>query len=337
MNPTLSLPVNERERGSLTDTFGRRIDHIRISVTSACDLRCVYCRPSAKAGHEENSDNLSDTQRVEFIRYLYDRHGLSQVRLTGGEPLLYPQLSTLIAKIRRACPDLTLAVTTNGRLLSRFARDLRRAGLDRLNVSLDSLDGDCYRRMTGGSLKTVIAGLDAADDAGFPPPKINTVVLRDLNDAEVTRMAEWAIARGSEIRFLEAMPIGAAAEFNKAHFVAAAELRRRLAAEFVLSALATPPGATATRFRAISGALDGIIGTIAPVSEPFCSSCRRIRLTADGHLFPCLLDAFSVDMRPAWQRGCLDSVEVAERIDSAVRSKQKHGSVQPVQMIQLGG
>lgn len=337
LNPAMSLPVSERKRAPLTDAFGRRMDHIRISVTSACDLRCVYCRPGAKAGHEANGDDLSDTQRVEFIRYLYDRHGLSQVRLTGGEPLLYPKLSTLVAKIRHDCPDLTMAVTTNGRLLSRFARDLRNAGLDRLNVSLDSLDENCYRRMTGGSLSQVIAGLDAAGDAGFPPPKINTVVLRDLNDAEVTRMAEWAIARGSEIRFLEAMPIGAAGAFNKAHFVAASESRRRLAADFALTALATPPGATATRFRAISGALDGIIGTIAPVSEPFCSSCRRIRLTADGHLFPCLLDAFSVDMRPVWRSGCLNPVEVAARLDSAVRSKQERGSVQPVQMIQLGG
>lgn len=191
--------------------------------------------------------------------------------------------------------------------------------------------------MTGGSLGRVIAGLDAAGAAGFPPPKINTVVLRDLNDAEVTHMAKWSIARGSEIRFLEAMPIGAAGAFNKAHFVAAAELRRRLAVDFELTPLPTPPGATATRFRAISGPLDGVIGTIAPVSEPFCSSCRRIRLTADGQLYPCLLDAFCIDVRPAWRSGVLDSVDVAERIDSAVRSKQRHGSIQPVQMIQLGG
>jgi len=334
---SVSKPIGVRYREPLTDAFGRRIDHLRLSVTSACDLRCVYCRPNARSVHDHRRGDLTDGQRIDFIRYLHERHGLSQVRLTGGEPLLYPRLPQLIASIRKACPELTLAVTTNGRLLVRNAEALRNAGLDRLNVSLDSLDAARYQCITGGRLSDVLQGLDVACEAGFPPPKINTVVLRDLNDADVSSIAKWAIARGSEIRFLEAMPIGPAGAFNKQHFVSAADVRRRLSADFDLSPLPSPPGSTATRYRATAGMLNGIIATIAPVSEPFCSSCRRIRLTADGRLFPCLLGQFNVDIRSALDNGRWDAQALTERLGTAVRSKPERGSVQPVQMIQLGG
>lgn len=334
------LLMNDNRAGTpdpLIDAFGRRIDHLRMSVTSACDLKCIYCRPNARSVYGKPGLDLNDGQRIEFVRYLYDHHGLSHLRLTGGEPLLYPPLPRLIESIRAACPELSLAVTTNGRRLSRVAQSLRSAGLDRLNLSLDSLNADCYQKITGGRLSDVLEGLRVASEAGFPSPKINTVVLRGLNDAEVQNMARWAIAHGSEIRFLEAMPIGPAGPFNRARFVSAFDIRRQLSASFELTPIPSSPGATASRFRATSGGLQGIIGTIAPVTEPFCSSCRRIRLTADGKLFPCLLGKFHVDVRSAWRDGHLDRESLGEQIQNAAESKQQRGTVQTVQMIQLGG
>lgn len=280
---------------------------------------------------------MSDQQRVDFIRLLYDQHGLSQVRITGGEPLLHAGLAELVNSIKQACPGISVALTTNGRLLSRHAPSLRQAGLDRLNVSVDSLNEACYRRITGGRLADVLESLDAARAAGFPEPKINTVVLRGLNDGEVVSLAHWALARGAEIRFLEAMPIGAASAFNGNRFVAASDVRCRLRTRFELTPVASAPGSTATRHRATAERIDGIIGTIAPISEPFCSSCRRIRLTADGRLFPCLLDRNHVDVRNAWRDGRMDHKAITELLATATQAKRERGSVQHMEMIQLGG
>jgi len=321
----------------LIDSVGRVIDRLRLSVTSACDLRCMYCRPVEKNARVHACGDLSDQQRLDLVLFLYDRYGLTQVRLTGGEPLLYPLLSGLIESIRRHCPDITIAVTTNGRLLSRQAASLRQAGLDQLNVSVDSLDEPCYRLITGGRLADVLEGLDAACHAGFPEPKINTVVLRGINDLEVVDLTRWALARGAEIRFLETMPIGPAGESNREKLVSAAEVRRRLESVFTLMPIASAPGSTATRYRATADGVSGIIGTIAPVTEPFCHSCRRIRITADGRLYPCLLDSMSVDMRTAWRHGQLDRDAISEMLGAAVRSKRERGSVQRVAMVQLGG
>jgi len=323
--------------GALLDSFGRRIDHLRLSVTSECDLRCVYCRPAAKASEVIRGDALNEEQRVDLVRYLHQRFGLAQARITGGEPLVFDGLASLVGKIRRAVPAVTIAMTTNGRLLSRCAGELRRAGLDRLNVSLDSLDAEAYRRLTGGRLGDVLAGLDAAADAGFAPPKINAVVLRGFNDGEVTELAVWAMRRGSEIRFLEAMPIGPAGEANRRAFVSGGEVRSRLGERFTLTPLPSEVGQTAKRFRATDGATTGIVGTIAPVTESFCSDCRRVRVTADGRLFPCLLDHRSVDLRPAWGNGCLDEAVLEEHVLQAVGAKQIRGTVQPTPMIALGG
>lgn len=319
--------------GKLEDLYGRRIDHLRISVTSACDLRCIYCRPAQS--NVEASD-ISDSQRLEFIRFLYDRYGLSQVRITGGEPLLYGRLPQLIETIKHGCPGIRVALTSNGRMFSQCARALRRAGLDRWNLSLDSLDEATYRRITGGRLPNVLRGLDDARSKGFPPPKINTVVLRGINDREVVDLASWAISHGSEIRFLEAMPIGPTGIFNKQHFVPASEVRSRLAVHFDLTPVTSPRGSTASRFMAVSKTLMGIVGTIAPITEPFCSSCRRIRLTADGRLFPCLLDRFSVDIRAGWNGG-FDQKAMTRLLELASRSKRESGTAQSVSMIQLGG
>lgn len=329
-------PPKRAAATGLVDAFGRRIDHLRLSVTSACDLRCLYCRPAPAAAMCDGA-RLSDAQRVEFVRLLVDRFGLTQVRLTGGEPLLHPSLLTLIADLRRAAPSIELALTTNGRRLSTLAHGLRSAGLDRLNVSLDSLDEARYRHITGGKLADVLNGLEAADRAGFPPPRINTVALKNGNDVELEAMAAWALRRGYEIRFLEAMPIGAAAEFNRRHFLPASEIRHLLGQSFQLHELPGRQGETAVWYEVTSAGVSGRLGIIAPVTQSFCGGCRRIRLTADGRLFPCLLDRRSVDISTACSHGTLDSATATTLVLQAVGAKPMRGTSQPVPMISLGG
>jgi GTP 3',8-cyclase len=324
------------QANSLTDRFGRRIDHLRLSVTSACDLRCVYCRPTA-ASASCGQNKVSDKQRVAFVRFLVERFGLSQVRLTGGEPLIYPSIVPLIGQIRDAAPGVELALTTNGRRLGPLAHDLRSAGLNRLNVSLDSLTKEGYRRITGGRLADVLSGLDAAIEAGFPPPKINTVVLKHHNDGELVDIVQWALSRGFEIRFLEAMPIGPAADFNRQHFFSAAAIRRSLSRVYRLSPLPQAHGETAVRYDITGASVSGRIGIIAPVTHPFCGGCRRIRLTADGRLFPCLLDKRHVAMHDAWTEGRFDPQAAAKLVLAAVEQKQARGYIQPVPMVALGG
>ena len=321
----------------LIDGCGRRIDSLRLSVTSACDLKCIYCRPEREDQADGPVGALSDAQRVEFVRFLHAYYGLRQVRVTGGEPLLYSKVVSLIASLRQAVPDMTIAMTTNGQRLYNMRFDLRRAGLDRLNVSLDSIDPDRYRQLTGASVEGVLNGLASARAAGFDPPKINTVVLRGMNDDDLPTIAEWAMSHGYEIRFLEAMPIGPVADVNRRLFVPAAEIRSRLAEQFELRPLAYAMGETARLFEARNENYSGVVGFINPVTEPFCSGCTRIRLTADGRLFPCLLDDRSVDVAPLWRDGTLDPVAADLLIRSALADKKPQGSSQGVPMIKLGG
>jgi len=335
----LNDPVPDKfKRGrSLVDRYGRWIDHLRLSVTAHCDLRCVYCRPDATQRLNCPAHELSDEQRAEFVCFLYDEFGLTQVRITGGEPLLHTGVASLIETIRRSAPELNIAMTTNGRLLAGRCKELRSAGLDRLNVSVDSIDAERYRRMTGGNLRDVLAGLDAAVAAGFPPARINVVVLRGHNDAEVVDLVRWAFSRGSEIRFLEAMPIGPGAEVSRRGFVSAADVRRRIAEHFALTPLPIGHGETARRWLATNGQTRGIVATIAPVTEPFCSECRRLRLTADGRLFPCLLDNRCEDLESTWSAGSFNSERASRIVLSAVRQKHFNGAGQATAMVALGG
>jgi len=320
----------------MIDGHGRTIDHLRLSVTSACNLKCLYCRPGT--GSSKCRSNLSDTQRLEFIEYLYERRGLRQLRLTGGEPLLHKSIVELVARIRNAAPNLSLAMTTNGQTLSKFAIDLRRAGLDRLNISLDTLDPQRYESLAGGRVDRVIRGIDAAIDAGFPPPKLNSVVLRGYNDEQLVNLTEWAFERSMEIRFLEAMPIGPAAYFNRRYFVSASEIRKILADRYHLTSIPRNRGETATRFHAVRSAVGGTIGIIAPMSESFCGQCRRMRLTADGKLFPCLLDSRYQDISPCWQHSAFQVNWADELIDQSIAGKKLTGEFQQESaMVTLGG
>lgn len=301
-------------------------------------MSCAYCRPRGKSDSPSYSFALTDAQRVDLVRFLHEQFGLAQVRITGGEPLLHAGLADLIASLRQAAPDLMLAMTTNGALLADRAVALREAGLDRLNLSLDSLDPRQYQSITGSSIHRVLAGLEAAVEAGFPPPKINAVVLRGINDKELVALAQWAFERHSEIRFLEAMPIGPAAAANRERFVSAMTIRCILAAAFTLTPLATRPGETARRYLACKGRHQGVVGIIAPVTESFCGQCRRIRVTADGMLFPCLLDSRYSDLRPAWGGVGFCRQTARRLVMEAVSAKRPTGPRhQIVSMITLGG
>lgn len=331
-----ALPQIDANGPGLVDACGRTIDHLRVSVTSACELRCIYCRPQVRIAHEDQE--LSDQQRLELIRFLHERYGLAQVRITGGEPLLYPRLVSLVAALHRTVPDVGIAMTTNGRRLPACATALRSAGLQRLNISLDALDAQRYRQITGGSLEDALAGIAAARSAGFPPPKINTVVLRGVNERELVALTEWSYSQGSEIRFLEAMPIGAAAEVNRRGFVPGAEVLDRLSESFNLTPIQRRLGETAQRYHAVGKNGAGYLGLIAPISEPFCNCCRRIRLTADGRLFPCLLDSQFVDLHCVWHNGKLCRETAAALIEAAAAIKQPEGPQrQTAAMVTLGG
>ncbi len=338
----LTVPVfkpHPRDRSAgLIDGCGRRIDHLRMSVISTCDLRCIYCQPGEQSTQSNARTTLSDEHRLEFIRFLHDRYGLLHVRITGGEPLLYRGVVSLIAAIRRTFANMSIAMTTSGQHLYNKGFELRRAGLNRLNVSLDSLDPDRYRRITGGTLENVLTGLESARFVGFEPPKINTVVLRGVNDDEVVELARWALSRGSEIRFLEAMPIGPAAKTNRLAFVSAARIKGELARHFELTPLTREHGETARRYRAVGKECSGVIGLISPISDPFCGQCRRIRITAEGRLFPCLLDSQSVDLSTAWREGSFSHARAERLMQSAVSAKKPSGNRgQATAMVTLGG
>jgi len=330
--------LESRGRAELRDGCGRQIDHLRLSVTAQCDLRCVYCRPGSGRPGSLGGDALTDEQRIELLRAWQRHFGLRQLRITGGEPLLHPRIAEFVAQARRALPGVVLAMTTNGQRLSGAAEPLRRAGLDRLNVSLDSLDPPTYAAITGGDVQRVLDGLTAARAAGFTGVRINVVVLRGLNDGELGELVSWAVGAGFELRLLELMPIGPRAERQRRLFVPVAEIIQRVRCAATLTPLPAEPGRTAQRFHASSGDRVGVVGIIASMTQPFCADCGRVRITADGRLYSCLLDERYADLRPIWEGECLDEQRMVDAIQRAVSHKQRAGPrQQQTAMTVLGG
>jgi cyclic pyranopterin phosphate synthase len=270
---------------------------LRLSVTSRCQLRCRYCAPAD--GLAGPPAALASDEIIDFVRALGRHYPLRKVHLTGGEPLTRPDILALVAALaRKGAADL--ALTTNGHRLATMAADLRRAGLGRVNISLDSLDPDTYRRLTRGArLAPVIAGIEAACRAGFAPIKLNMVVLRGINDHEVAEVVRWGLERGCQVRLLELMPIGVARPHFDEWFLSTAEVRERLAGHFDLQPVAGAAGESSRNFMARGEKAGGIVGFISPCSDSFCSGCRRLRLTAEGRLLGCLAQPDGVDVRTA--------------------------------------
>ncbi len=292
---------------------------LRISVTDRCQLRCLYCMPPEGVPKRDHQDILRFEEIVRFVRVLKSHYELSKVHITGGEPLVRPGIVKLVEMLATEGVE-DLALTTNGQCLGPMARDLKLAGLDRVNISLDSLDEKTYALLTrGGQLKCTLEGIQAALREGFSPVKLNTVVLRGRNDAEVTNMTHWAIEHHCRIRFLELMPIGCAKENFQNWFVPASEVRTRLERLFTLTAFAHRAGRSSRNFLACdSHGLQGVIGFISPQSEPFCRECRRVRLTSTGQLIACLARGRDLDVRDLLQG---DAQHIERAVDKILDSK----------------
>lgn len=276
----------------LIDRFGRRINYLRLSVTDRCNLNCIYCRPLGTK--QPPSNNGLSRQEIITVVHAATQLGISHIRLTGGEPLLRADLPELVGELS-SIPGVTdLSLTTNGQLLSDLAQELAAAGLQRVNISLDSLEPGCYSLLTGGgSLQRVWAGIHASRQAGLAPVKLNVVLISGYNDTEVTDFAQLARERGMHVRFIELMPMGAAAAVADALFYSADAARRQVDAQLGCHSQPGPGPASVWQLGR------GTVGFIAAVSDPPCASCNRLRVTARGTLRPCLTSDIELDLTAA--------------------------------------
>ncbi|MFM2310019.1 MAG: hypothetical protein RLY87_2141 [Chloroflexota bacterium] len=301
------------------DNFGRRIDYLRISLTDRCNLRCVYCMPEVGMQFMPKDELLTNEELLRVVNACA-QVGFRKIRLTGGEPTLRRDLVSLVGAIK-AVPGIEhIAMTTNAVKLAPIAQALKSAGLDRVNISIDSLDPERFKRMTrGAKFSDVWDGIHAAEAAGLTPIKLNMVVVRGLNEHDVIDMAALTLSHDWDIRFIEVMPLTGIAEVANDGVIPSAELIRGIEGEFGPlhdhGMFAADP---AHRYQ-IHGAR-GHLGFISSVSEPFCSTCNRMRLTADGRLHLCLLRDDEVDLRGALRSGC-DDAELMQIIRHAVAIK----------------
>jgi len=304
----------------LVDTQGRVVRDLRISVTDRCNLRCVYCMPAEGMPWLPKGELLTYEEITRFARVCLSL-GVTGIRLTGGEPTVRADLAVLVRMLSGLAPDLDLSLTTNGLKLVAMADELREAGLRRVNVSLDTLDPERFRRIARRDRHhEVVAGLEAARRAGLAPIKVNAVLMRDFNEDEAVPLARWARDHGYELRFIEWMPLDFGHTWDRRKLVPAAEILARLGAELPLHpARVTDPSAPATLYRYADGI--GSIGVIASVTRPFCGHCDRIRLTADGQIRTCLFALKEHDFRRAMRAGASDE-EIADMLRAAVWRKE---------------
>ena len=277
------------------DRFGRSISYLRISLTDHCNLRCVYCMPEDMT-FRPNADLMQDDEIILFTR-LFARLGFHKFRLTGGEPTIRAHVVDLVREISNTPGVRSLSMTTNGVLLSRLAHPLARAGLQRVNISLDTLDSDKFHRLTRwGKLEDVWEGIEAAENAGLTPIKINAVLVQGYNEADVVELARLTLDHPWQVRFIEMMPFGGATDLQTSHVVRAEEMQIRI--QNALGPMETANGGKLdgeARLFHLPGA-KGDLGFISSVTQPFCASCTRARLTADGRLRLCLLREGEVDL-----------------------------------------
>ncbi|MBZ5503311.1 MAG: GTP 3',8-cyclase MoaA [Acidobacteriia bacterium] len=302
----------------LVDKFGRQITDVRVSVTDRCNFRCVYCRSANPENHMPSRDLLEWEEYERLVRLLIGM-GIRKVRVTGGEPLVRPGIEDFIARVK-ALGAADVSMTTNAYLLAERCKRLAAAGMDRINISLDSLDRDKFERVTRTrTFDQVIAGIDAAQASRLRPVKVNAVLVRGLNDDEVEAFAAFARDRDLIMRFIEFMPLDADRVWTRDLVVPAAEVYQRIAARWPLVPVAHERSETARKYRFADGR--GEIGLIASVTEPFCGACSRIRLTADGKLRTCLFSREDHDLKPFLRGGASDD-ELSEAIVSIVMNKE---------------
>ncbi|HKS09225.1 MAG TPA: GTP 3',8-cyclase MoaA [Pyrinomonadaceae bacterium] len=307
----------------LRDSYGRAIRDLRVSLTDRCNFRCFYCLPHGEPPIAPKEQMLS-FEEIEYVCEIFVSLGIEKLRLTGGEPMLRRDIETIIRKLSRfkTAGLIDLALTTNGYFLPERARSLKEAGLDRVTISLDSLKGDVFKRMTGVDvLEKVLAGIAAAKEAGLEPIKINAVIVRGHNETEVADFAAFAREHDVKMRFIEFMPLDSGHEWSRADVVSGKEIRERISERFLLVKVDMARGSeTSSRYRFADGA-PGEIGIIAPVTEPFCGACSRIRLTADGQIRTCLFSTVEHSLRDVLRSGA-SRAEIVEYIESVILKKE---------------
>ncbi|MFF0905725.1 UNVERIFIED_CONTAM: GTP 3',8-cyclase MoaA [Kocuria sp. CPCC 205316] len=327
----------------LTDRHGRRATDLRLSVIDKCNLRCTYCMPATGLPWLPAAQLMTPGEIARLVRIGVAELGITELRLTGGEPLVRADLEDIVAGVRTAHPELPVSLTTNGIGLAARAQTLAAAGLSRINISLDSLDAATFRTLARRDrLAEVLAGAEAAAAAGLTPVKINAVLMRGVNDHEAPDLLAWALAHGFALRFIEQMPLDADHGWTRAEMVTAAQIRHRLGERFRLAPHpgardgapaelwdvhplpTTPdtPGFPETPVAA-PGAEDpplGTVGVIASVTEPFCADCKRTRITAEGRIRSCLFSHEEVELLPLLRAGATDA-QLAERWRAAMWTK----------------
>jgi cyclic pyranopterin phosphate synthase len=305
----------------LTDAYGRVATDLRVSLTDRCNLRCAYCMPPEGLDWLPAPEVLTGDEIIRLITVGVETLGIREVRFTGGEPLLRRDLADIVAATAALDPRPDISLTTNGIGLDRRAVGLKAAGLDRINVSLDTLRPEVFRKLTRRDrLDDVLTGLAAAAAAGLTPVKVNAVLMRDLNDDEAPELLAYCLARGYELRFIEQMPLDAQHGWKRTEMVASGEVLASLSAAFELSEdIEHLRGAAPAETFLVNGG-PARVGVIAAVTRPFCGACDRVRLTADGQIRNCLFARSESDLRSALRSGATDA-EIADRWRAAVSSK----------------
>ncbi len=303
----------------LVDTFGRVATDLRVSLTDKCNLRCSYCMPPEGLEWLPGPELLTDDELVRLVGVAVSL-GVTEVRFTGGEPLLRRGLVSLVERVGALSPRPRMSVTTNGIGLAKVAPALAAAGLDRVNVSLDTLDRERFVTIARRDrLADVLAGLAAAADVGLTPVKINTVLLRGVNDDEAVPLLRWALGKGYHLRFIEQMPLDAQHGWDRATMVTADEILTRLGETFLLEPAGDERGSAPAEEWLVDGG-PGRVGVIGSVTRPFCGACDRVRLTADGQLRNCLFAREESDLRSAMRAGASDD-DLAARMKASLLAK----------------
>jgi len=305
----------------LTDAYGRVATDLRVSLTDRCNLRCAYCMPPEGLDWLPKPEVLTGDEIIRLITIGVETLGIREVRFTGGEPLLRRDLADIVAATAALEPRPDISLTTNGIGLDRRAAGLKAAGLDRINVSLDTLRPEVFRKLTRRDrLDDVLTGLAAAAAAGLTPVKVNAVLMRDLNDDEAPELLAYCLERGYELRFIEQMPLDAQHGWKRTEMVTSGEVLASLSAAFQLSDdIERSRGAAPAETFLVNGG-PARVGVIAAVTQPFCGACDRVRLTADGQIRNCLFARSESDLRSALRSGATDA-EIADRWRAAVSSK----------------
>ncbi|MES9903280.1 MAG: GTP 3',8-cyclase MoaA [Sedimenticola sp.] len=305
----------------LIDSFGRRIEYLRISVTDRCDLRCFYCIPKGFKGFTESENRLTLSEFMRVIR-IFSELGVSKLRLTGGEPLVRKDIGEMVRGIAALPGVEDFSMSTNATNLAEHAAMLKESGIGRINVSLDTLKPDVFKEITQGDLAKVIDGLMAAKAADLHPIKINMVVMKDLNFDEIGDMVDFCLEHRFTLRFIETMPVGAGGQGAKDRYISLDAVRRKLEERFELEPARMTGAGPAKYLKVVGKRLK--IGFITPMSQHFCEDCNRVRLSSEGTLYLCLGQNDKLEFRPLLRQGLSDD-ELKEAVLEAIQRKpEKH-------------